>query len=102
MEWLRQNWILLPIILGAFFLLRRGGGGCGHGGGHDKTAHSHEAPVKQDPVSGETVDPATATTLIHEGTTYYFASEENRAKFAAAPHNYVKPSFSHRHHRGCC
>jgi Cu+-exporting ATPase len=45
-----------------------------------------------DPVCGMAVDPATAVSHDHAGRAFYFCSEGCRAKFAAAPEEYLQPS----------
>ena len=54
---------------------------------HDQT------PTVIDPVCGMSVDPATAATSIeHEGHTYYFCSQHCARTFAADPAAYEKAS----------
>lgn len=43
-----------------------------------------------DPVSGKTVDKATAPLLAYKEKAYYFATEESRAAFAKDPERYVR------------
>lgn len=43
-----------------------------------------------DPVSGKTVDKATAFIYGFEGTAFYFENEANRKRFAAAPQKFIK------------
>ena len=51
--------------------------------------------VTRDPVSGMTVDPATAKhQLVAKGQTYYFCSAACKAKFEADPARYLAPSQS--------
>jgi YHS domain-containing protein len=102
MEWLTQNWILIPIILGILFLLRRGGAGCGHSGGHHAHGDTSHESLKRDPVDGKSVDPATAQSFDYKGSTYYFASAENRLKFVADPDHYLAAPSGHHHRGGCC
>jgi len=56
------------------------------GMGHGKSQHGQAV----DPVCGMAVDPKTAASATHEGVTYYFCSEEDRAKFLKDPAGYVK------------
>ncbi|MBX3646337.1 MAG: YHS domain-containing protein [Rhodocyclaceae bacterium] len=103
MEWLNQNWMLLVFGIGIFFLMRRGGMGCGHGGSHhsnnaghanhntdhgssDRT-RSHEQAI--DPVNGRMVDPGHAIASVHDGMPIYFESRENRDRFEAAPEQFT-------------
>lgn len=43
-----------------------------------------------DPVCGMDVDPATASSAMYKGKTYYFCSEEDKAKFEKNPEQYLK------------
>ncbi|MDQ5857979.1 MAG: YHS domain-containing protein [Acidobacteriota bacterium] len=56
----------------------------------DKSASPHAKVA--DPVCGMEVDPATAPTAIHAGKTYYFCSDEEKAKFQKNPEQYVRKS----------
>lgn len=109
MAWLSQNWVFVLLVIGAIYLMRRGGMGYGpiggdhrpdgHGGGEH---HPESGPVT-DAVSGEMVDPQTAVTSVYQGRTYYFATRENRNCFEAAPQQYaVKSQEGHGHRHGCC
>jgi YHS domain-containing protein len=109
MEWLRQNWVFILLVVGAILWMRRGGMGCGHGGGghrHDGSGeggHHPEAGSNIDPVSGQAVDPQTAVTSAYQGKTYYFATRENRDRFEAAPEQYAaKPPEQQGQRHGCC
>jgi YHS domain-containing protein len=113
MAWLAQNWIWIILIVGFFFLMRRGGCGGGmnrqdrHGG---DTQHSAEEdnPIAAvtDPVSNATLDTAVALTSVYRGKIYYFASAENRAIFEAKPEQYAgsdQPDpHQHKTHRHGC
>ncbi|MBS1156211.1 MAG: hypothetical protein H6R07_2135 [Proteobacteria bacterium] len=114
MEWLSQNWIWLLLGIGLFLLMRRGGMGC-CGMGPRPTHHDGQSPGQErgeppaatrDPVSGDTVDPASALTSVYRGQTYYFASRENRESFEAEPDRYAvqpaQPEKPHKKHGGCC
>jgi YHS domain-containing protein len=37
------------------------------------------------------IDPTTALSATHQGKTYYFCSEENKAKFLQDPARYTAP-----------
>jgi YHS domain-containing protein len=108
MEWLGQNWVFILLVVGAILWMRRGGMGCGHGGGHrhdgsGEGGHHPEAGPNKDPVSGQVVDPQTAVTSVYQGRTYYFATRENRDRFEEAPEQYaVKPQEGHGQRHGCC
>lgn len=109
MAWLGQNWIFILVVIGAIFMMRRGGMGCGPGmGRHRHDGHGASAPQPEsesnvDPVSGQTVDPQTAVTSVHQGKIYYFATRENRDRFEAAPEQYAtKPQGEHGQRHGCC
>lgn len=68
-----------------------------HGGmmGNEKTMGSMTAPDKTvakvaDPVCGmEVADTKTAPTVVYKAKTYYFCSEEDKAKFQKNPEQYV-------------
>lgn len=115
MEWLTQNWIWLLLLVGFVFLMRRGGMGCGMGGGshhhgghdtHDESGNRPESTGVQttiDPVSGQPVDRLAAITTVYRGRTYYFATRENRESFLAAPERYLgHEEHEHRHRRHGC
>lgn len=113
MEWLSQNWIWLLLAIGFVFMLKRGGMGCGlghgsaHHNGHTHGQNGSEPPaIPRDPVSGNTVDPASALTSVYQGQTYYFTSRENRESFEAEPERYAveqpKQEVPRKRHGGCC
>ncbi len=108
MEWLRQNWVFVLLVVGAILWMRRGGMGCGYGGGHSHGGHGAgghqpEAGSNIDPVSGQAVDPQTAVTSVYQGRTYYFATRENRDRFEAAPEQYAtKPQEGPGQRHGGC
>lgn len=118
MEWLTQNWIWIVLVVGVFFMMRRGGMGCGvgghrsHHGGHSEghgDGHSDGAPRLEsaiDAVSGQAVGVEKALTSVYRGRTYYFATRENRDTFEAAPERYASAAGSEHEHRrnrhGCC
>ncbi|KQV70275.1 heavy metal translocating P-type ATPase [Rhizobium sp. Root1220] len=60
---------------------------------HRDHSHRHDGPdadVVRDPVCGMTVDPkAGKPTLAYEGRSYHFCSDGCRAKFEAAPQDYL-------------
>lgn len=128
MEWLAQNWIFVVGAIGLFLLMRRGGMGCGHGGGgqhgsgrhrrpatHDAHHGEHRAHIEgespagpsapiADPVSGQSVDPAIAVASVHLGAPVYFESRANRDRFEASPEDFPVPQSAtpdaHHHRRG--
>lgn len=113
MEWLTQNWIWILLAVGVFFMMRRGGMGCGfgghrsHHGGHGDEQGQDVARAESstiDPVSGQAVAAASALTSVYRGRTYYFASRENRDRFEAQPERYARaePPHEHRRHRHGC
>jgi len=55
--------------------------------------HSEKTAVGKvvDPVCGMEIDPTTALSATHQGKTYYFCSEENKAKFLKDPARYTAP-----------
>ena len=65
-----------------------------HHHGHD----AHPAADLRDPVCGMIVKPDTPHRLSHNGEDVLFCSAGCKAKFQAAPQNYVKPDVSH----SCC
>ncbi|AYG67778.1 MULTISPECIES: heavy metal translocating P-type ATPase [unclassified Rhizobium] len=65
---------------------------------HDHSHHGHDhhhhdgqpqETVTRDPVCGMTVDPAGKPSLHHQGRTFHFCCNGCRAKFEAAPENYL-------------
>ncbi|MDC6177062.1 YHS domain-containing protein [Ralstonia solanacearum] len=103
MEWLTQNWYWIILALGVFFLMRRGGMGCGMGGGHrhgSHDAHGADNSAPSDPISGKPVDRTKAVTAQFGGRTYYFESEQSLAEFNKDPGRFAGAS-PHRHHGGC-
>ena len=84
------------------FLMMRFGCGAhvmGHGQheGHGKDVSDRErlrwVPPENDidPVCGMTVRPNQAKSAVHDGTVYYFCSNDCRDRFEAAPQLYVGP-----------
>ena len=53
-------------------------------------SHGEQAGQAVDPVCGMAVDPKTAASATHQGVTYYFCSEEDRAKFLKDPGSFLK------------
>ena len=113
MQWLAQNWIWILLVVGFFFMMRRGGcaGGMNrharHGGDTQHgTDENKPATTAIDPVNKATLDIAGALTSVYRGKIYYFASVENRAIFEAKPEQYVgsdqpDPHQHKTHHHGC-
>lgn len=62
------------------------GMGSMHGMDHGKAPQGQAV----DPVCGMAVDPKTAASATHEGMTYYFCSEEDKARFLKDPAGYAK------------
>ena len=128
MDWLYQNWILVALAVGAFFLMRRMGGmggcGMGHSMDHSSGDGTDHPPANDgagsgtvlDPVSGRAVTPGgTNVSAVYHGCAYYFESRDNRDAFESAPEKYLAGAPSggqtigtesdqerrpHRHH-GC-
>lgn len=107
MAWLEQNWISVLLVIGVIFMMRRGGMGCGSGASkhHHSDNSGGVAPPQSesniDPVDGNAVDPKTALTSVYQGSTYYFASRENRDRFEASPEQFAVKSKDKPGH-GCC
>lgn len=118
MEWLTQNWIWLLVLGGAFFMMRRGGMGCGMAGHSSHTEHNvqgsdpsprADTAAPTDPVSGQAVDQGTAVSSVYRGRIYYFASRESRDCFEQAPDRYATAGAAvgpeaegHQQHRHGC
>lgn len=113
MQWLSQNWVWIVFAIGIFLLMRRGGMGCGMGSGRHSRGSSHDESRGdagntrfRDPVSGEQVTREDSISYAYMGRPYYFASPENRDKFAASPERYAgggQPVDSRdSHHRHGC
>src|SRR5216117_2075938 len=119
MNWLSQNWVWVVLATAVIaYLLHRnrtqhGGsldsmtGGISHTSGlgdhhdHDRGADTSGSPgyrtaqadtpgAEIDPVTGTSVQISAALTSIYGGRVYYFASSENRARFEAAPEQFVR------------
>lgn len=108
MQWLTQNWLWILLVVGFFYMMRRGG--CGMGGGmkgHESHGdHGSPADTAIDPVNKATLDSATALTSVYHGEIYYFGSTENRTIFETDPAQYAgaeqAEQQSHKsHHHGC-
>ena len=96
-----QTLLWFAFWAGLFFVMMRFGCGAhvmGHGrhGGHgDETARDGQkvrwVPPESDvdPVCGKTVKPDQAKSAVHDGTVYYFCSNECRDRFETAPQLYV-------------
>ena len=67
-------------------------GHMGHMGMGSMQGMDHGKPQGQamDPVCRMAVDPKTAPSATHNGVTYYFCSEEDRAKFLEDPGSFLK------------
>jgi hypothetical protein len=59
MAWLSENWLYLLLFLGVFFLMRRGGMGCGMG--------SHRSRHGQPPADASAVNDGQAPRHGHRG-----------------------------------
>ncbi len=88
------------IWAGLIFLMMRFGCGAhvmGHGhGGHEKGTSSERGRLRwmapesdTDPVCGKIVQTNQAKSAVHEGTVYYFCSNDCRDRFEASPQLYV-------------
>lgn len=119
MQWVEQNWLLVLLGAGVIFFMMRGGGmGCGmgrgmRGGGTGGSPHDHDqgslpggqgtmAAQAIDPVSGKTVNPATAVSTMYRGVPAYFESRENRDRFEASSGQFPVAPLSHHHRHGSC
>lgn len=66
----------------------------------DPSQQSAEGPSTAiDPVCGMTVDPASAISVSHDGTTYYFCSNHCRDRFQSDPTSFLKTD---NDHHSCC
>jgi len=70
-------------------MMKDGNGMMGGGMMSGKPAASTTATKAVDPVCGMEVDPAKASSAIYKGNTYYFCSDEDKAKFQKNPEQYV-------------
>lgn len=115
MQWIAQNWLWILLVVGFFFMMRRGG--CGMGGGMKSYDHhggdsqhgtdeNKSATTAIDPVNRASLDIAGALTSVYHGKIYYFGSAENRAIFEADPAQYAgsdQPDpHQHKTHRHSC
>lgn len=98
------------LIIGGvmYFMMRKGGGCCGHSHGeHDKPeGHSSgesDTRTSKDPVCGMTVEEdKTAGTSEYGGKTYYFCAAGCRERFEKEPEKYVTGTEEHGQKSGCC
>lgn len=98
------------LIIGGvmYFMMRKGGGCCGHSHGeHDKPeGHSSgesDTRTSKDPVCGMTVEEdKTAGTSEYGGKTYYFCAAGCRERFEKEPEKYVTGTEEHGQKHGCC
>ena len=67
----------------------KGMGMMGSGAAAGSSSPSTSASKVVDPVCGMEVDMATGPSLTYKGKTYYFCSEEDKAKFEKNPEQYV-------------
>jgi YHS domain-containing protein len=96
-----QTLLWFAFWAGLFFIMMRFGCGAhvmGHGrrGGHGDAAARDGQKVRWvppesdvDPVCGKTVKPDQAKSAVHDGTVYYFCSNECHDRFETAPQLYV-------------
>jgi len=110
-----QTVLYFLLWAGVIFLMMRVGCGAhvmGHGHRHEHSSSSNhdDAPRRDlppdratDPVCGMTVQTKDAKSAAHQGTIYYFCSQDCRTKFEAAPERYLKgtaktqPGMEHGH-----
>jgi YHS domain-containing protein len=143
MDWLLQNWLWIVLATGVLaYLMRRNwmrqngsfdsiAGGTARGSGmedhrdHDRitnadgsagyrTAQADTPGAAIDPVAGTAVQISAALTSVYGGRIYYFGSAESRARFEAAPGQFVRDEegrglpaqdsgpVPRRHHRHGC
>lgn len=70
-------------------MMGEGKGKMDHGMMSGKGSSPATATKVIDPVCGMEVDPATAPKAMHAGKTYYFCSEDEKAKFQKNPEQYT-------------
>ncbi len=91
-----------------YFMMRKGGGCCGHSHGEDHKPEGHSSEdsntrTSKDPVCGMTVEEAnSAGTSEYEGKTYYFCAAGCRESFEKEPEKYVKAEGEHGQKHSCC
>jgi YHS domain-containing protein len=99
---------ILFVVLIMYFIMRKGGGCCGHSHGehHKPEGHSSgesNAGKSKDPVCGMTVaEENAAGTSEYEGKTYYFCAAGCRESFEKEPEKYVKAEGEEGQKHGCC
>ncbi|MGE5633063.1 MAG: YHS domain-containing protein [Caulobacteraceae bacterium] len=97
MDFIRENWWYLLLLIGFGYMMLKGGGCCGGGhahGGHNHAGHNggngsccgtnqgnNQVDMVLDPVCGMYVNPETAIKQNIDGKTYYFCSENCRKTF---------------------
>jgi Cu+-exporting ATPase len=103
--------ILLGILIAGviiYFMMRKGGGCCGHSHGEHNTPEDHSTGdsstrTSKDPVCGMTVaEETSAGTSEYDGKTYYFCSAGCRESFEKEPEKYLKGEVAHGQKHGCC
>jgi YHS domain-containing protein len=97
-----QTVLYFAFWAGLIFVMMRFGCGA-HVMGHGQhSGRGTDSPDRQqprwvppesdtDPVCGKTVKPDEAKSAVHDGTVYYFCSNECRDRFEAAPQLYIGP-----------
>jgi YHS domain-containing protein len=73
-------------------MMGEGKGKMDHGMMSGKGSSPATAAKVMDPVCGMEVDPATALKATYAGKTYYFCSEDEKAKFQKNPEQYTRKS----------
>jgi len=64
--------------------------GAGMMGSGTASAEKKSSVKVVDPVCGMEVDTANVPTATHNGQTYYFCSEDDKAKFVKSPEQYLR------------
>ena len=100
------GFLFVAVII--YFMMRKGGGCCGHSQGehHKPEGHSSgksDTRKSKDPVCGMTIEEENAAgTSEYEGKTYYFCTVGCRESFEREPEKYVTGTEEHGQKHGCC
>jgi YHS domain-containing protein len=104
-----QTILYFLLSAGVIFLMMRVGCGAhvmghGHHRGHSGSNGRDDVPRRDlppdrvtDPVCGMTIQAKDAKTAMHQGTIYYFCSQDCRTKFEATPERYLKGTGNAQH-----
>jgi YHS domain-containing protein len=100
------GFLFVAVII--YFMVRKGGGCCGHSHSEHNKPEGHSfgessTGTSKDPVCGMTVaEENSAGTSEYEGKTYYFCAPGCRESFEKEPEKYLKGKVEHGQKHSCC